>query len=77
MYDYFIRSYECTEDGTISVPHLLNFLQETASLHAGERGFDFPVIHPETGGVGGTFHQADHRAFTSSLKWRPRTSKLG
>ena len=52
MYDYFIRSYECTEDGAISVPHLLNFLQETASLHAGERGFDFPVIHPETGGVG-------------------------
>ena len=47
-----VRSYECGPDGGIAVPHLLDYLQETASEHACALGFDHPVVDEATGARG-------------------------
>ncbi len=49
LYTYKIRIYECTPSGILAFPQLLNLLQETASVHAAECGFDFPLIDPADG----------------------------
>ena len=49
---YVVRAYECAPDGTIRLPQVLNFLQETASNHAASLGFDFPVLDEATGRLG-------------------------
>ena len=41
---YRVRSYECTPEGVLRAPELLNYLQETASENARVLGFDFPVF---------------------------------
>ena len=52
LYTYKIRIYECTPSGILAFPQLLNLLQETASVHAAECGFDFPLIDPADGTCG-------------------------
>ena len=52
LYTYKIRIYECTPSGILAFPQLLNLLQETASVHAAECGFDFPLIDPVDGTCG-------------------------
>lgn len=46
---YRVRSCECAPDGTLRLPRLLDYLQETAADHARELGFDFPVVDEATG----------------------------
>lgn len=46
---YVVRAYECAPDGTVRLPQVLNFLQETASNHAASLGFDFPLLDEATG----------------------------
>lgn len=46
------RSYECGPDGAVAVPHLLDYLQETASEHACALGFDHPVVDEASGATG-------------------------
>jgi len=50
--DFSVRSYECGADGALAVPHLLDYLQETASEHACVLGFDHPVVDEKTGARG-------------------------
>lgn len=38
-YGFKVRSYECGEDGFVSLPSICNYLQEAASLNAEELGF--------------------------------------
>ena len=49
---YRVRSYECTPEGVLRAPELLNYLQETASENARVLGFDFPVFDEATGARG-------------------------
>lgn len=49
---YRVRSCECAPDGSLRLPRLLDYLQETAADHARELGFDFPVIDESTGARG-------------------------
>ena len=49
---YRVRSYECTPEGVLRAPELLNYLQETASENARVLGFDFPVFDETTGARG-------------------------
>ena len=46
---YRVRSCECAPDGSLRLPRLLDYLQETAADHARELGFDFPVVDEATG----------------------------
>lgn len=49
---YSVRSYECGPDGSLAVPHVLDYMQETASEHARMLGFDMPVVDGKTGARG-------------------------
>ena len=46
---YKAMSCDCGADGALRLPRFLDFLQETASEHARELGFDFPVVDEATG----------------------------
>ena len=38
-YNFKVRTYECDTYGFATMPSICNYLQEAASIHAGELGF--------------------------------------